>query len=318
MAKTRVESVEASRKKNNWQTNWVDIKRSWQLYIIILLPIAYLVIFAYVPMYGILLAFKRFSISRGVFNSPWVGLYYFKQFFNSTSSRTIIGNTLYINIISLLFGFPIPIILAIALNEIRSIFFKKTVQMVTYAPYFISTVVMVGILFQVLDPNRGLVNTIITSLGFQSINFMEKASWFVPVYVISGIWQGAGYSAIIYISALSGVDKQLQEAAIIDGANRLRRIWHIDLPAILPTVVIMLIFAISSMMNIGFEKIFLMQNSINASASEVISTFVYKVGLVNADYSFSTAVGLFNSVVNVLLLLFANIAAKRLTGTGVI
>ena len=300
------------------QQLWRDIQRSWQLYVIILLPVIYLVVFSYVPMYGILLAFKRFSISKGVIGSPWVGMYYFQQFFNSPSARTTIFNTLYINFVGLLFGFPIPILLAVALNETQKIFFKKTVQMVTYAPYFISTVVMVGILFQVLDPNRGLVNMILKSLGFPAIGFMEKASWFVPVYVISGIWQGTGYSAIIYISALSGVDKQLQEAAIIDGANRLRRIWHVDMPAILPTVVIMLIFAIGSMMNIGFEKIFLMQNAVNASASEVISTFVYKVGLVRADYSFSTAVGFFNSGVNVMLLLFSNWFAKRLTGTGVL
>ena len=295
---------------------WKRIKNHWRFYLIIFLPLAYIVIFAYLPMPGILMAFERYSPSKGILGSPWVGLRYFKQFLSSPSSLTVIWNTLAIGVYSLVAGFPFPILLAIGLNEVGAKGFKKTVQMVTYAPYFISTVVMVGMLMQILDLRSGIVNQVISAMGFEPINFMGRPKMFRSIYVWSGIWQGTGYSAIIYLAALAGVSKELQEAAIVDGASRIKRIWHVDLPAIRSQIVILLIFNVGSVMNVGYEKVYLMQNSLNASTSEVISTFVYKVGLINADYSFSTAVGLFNSLVSILLLTGTNFIAKKLTDTG--
>lgn len=288
----------------------------WQFYLIIALPLIYIIIFNYVPMYGVLMAFQRFSPSKGIWGSTWVGLQNFVQFFSSPSSVRTIWNTLVIGVYQLVAGFPIPIILAVALNEVGNRFFKKTVQMVTYAPYFISTVVLVGMMFQVMDLRNGIVNHFITALGGEAINFMGEADMFRHIYVWSGVWQSAGYNSIIYIAALAGVSKELQEAAIIDGASRLKRIWHVDLPAIAPQIIILLIFNVGSVMGVGYEKVYLMQNSLNTSKSEVISTFVYKVGLVNADYGFSTAVGLFNSLISIILLTSTNFIAKKLSDTS--
>ena len=303
-------------KRGRGHETWKKMKNHWRFYLIIFLPLAYIIIFAYVPMPGILMAFERFSPSKGLFGSPWVGLKYFEQFFSSPSSVKIIWNTLAIGVYSLVAGFPFPILLAIGLNEVGSKGFKKTVQMVTYAPYFISTVVMVGMLMQFLDPRIGMINQLTSVFGIEPVNFMGKPKMFRSIYVWSGIWQGTGYSAIIYLAALSGVSKELQEAAIVDGASRVKRIWHVDLPAIRSQIVILLIFSVGSIMNVGYEKVYLMQNSLNASTSEVISTFVYKVGLVNADYSFSTAVGLFNSLISIILLTGTNFISKKLTDTG--
>lgn len=295
---------------------WKKFLSHWQFYLIIALPLLYIIVFCYVPMYGVLMAFQRFSPSKGIWGSTWVGLQNFQQFFSSPSSVKTIWNTLVIGVYSLVAGFPIPIILAVALNEVGNRFFKKTVQMVTYAPYFISTVVLVGMMFQIMDLRNGIVNHFITALGGEAINFMGEANLFRHIYVWSGIWQGAGYSSIIYIAALAGVSKELQEAAIIDGATRLKRIWHVDLPAIAPQIIILLIFNVGSVMGVGYEKVLLMQNSLNTSKSEVISTFVYKVGLVNADYGFSTAVGLFNSLISIILLTSTNFIAKKLSDTS--
>ncbi|MDR0554913.1 MAG: ABC transporter permease subunit [Treponema sp.] len=290
---------------------------SWQYWLIIALPLAYIVIFAYVPMTGILMAFKDYSPRRGIWNSPWVGFRWFEQFLTTPSGVNVILNTLRLGFYSLIAGFPIPILLAVGLNEIRAIRFKKSVQMITYAPYFISTVVMVGMMMQLMDLRLGIFNRLILLAGGKGVNFFGEAGIFPHLYVWSGIWQTMGYSSIIYIAALSGVDRETQEAAIVDGASRLQRIWHVDLPSIRPTVVILLIFSCGSIMSIGFEKVYLMQNPINISASEVISTFVYKVGLQNANYSFSTAVGIFNSVIAFVLMITVNQLAKRLTGAGV-
>jgi multiple sugar transport system permease protein/putative aldouronate transport system permease protein len=281
------------------------------------LPLAYIIIFCYVPMGGILMAFKDYSPRRGIWQSPWVGLKWFKQFLTTPSGLTVIVNTLRLGFYSLLAGFPIPILLAVALNEIRSLRFKKMVQMVTYAPYFISVVVMVGMLMQLTDLRIGIFNRLIVILGGRPVNFFGEARIFPHLYVWSGIWQTMGYSSIIYIAALSGVNKETQEAAIVDGASRIQRIWHVDLPAIRPTIVILLIFNCGSIMSIGFEKAYLMQNPINMATAEVISTFVYKVGLQNANYSFSTAVGLFNSVVGFVLMVTVNQISKKLTDTSV-
>jgi ABC-type polysaccharide transport system permease subunit len=285
--------------------------RHWQLYLIILLPLAYIIIFNYVPMYGIQLAFKRFSPSKGILGSPWVGLRYFDSFFSSPSSLRIIWNTLSVSLYSLVVGFFFPIFLAICLNETKSKGFKQTAQMVTYAPYFISTVVMVGMVLQFLDPRLGIVNKIIALFGGAETNLMGEPGAFQSIYVWSGLWQTIGYSAIIYLAALAGVSPELQEAAIIDGCNRAQRIWNVDLPSIMPTIIIMLIMSFGFIMSVGFEKVFLMQNDMNLSASEIISTYTYKVGVVNANFGYATAVGLFNSVVNVVLLISANTIAKR-------
>lgn len=292
------------------------IGKHWQFYLLMLLPLTFIIVFAYLPMPGILMAFKRFSPSKGILGSPWVGLAHFRQFFASPSSLKIIWNTLYLGFYTLIAGFPIPILLAIAINEVQGKWFKKTVQMVTYAPYFISTVVMVGIIMQITDPRLGIVNRLITALGGTAVNFMGTPSIFPSLYVWSGVWQNSGYSAIIYIAALAGVSREVQEAAIVDGASRLRRIWHVDLPAIRPQIMILLIFNMGNILNIGFEKVYLMQNSMNLATSEIISTFVYKVGLVNADYSFSTAVGLFNSLICLVMLVSTNFLSKKFTDTG--
>lgn len=289
---------------------------NWQFWAIVAVPLIYVILFAYVPMGGIIMAFKDYSIRKGIWGSDWVGLAYFRQFLMSPSSSKVIINTLVLGFYSLLASFPIPILLAVCLNEIGSVKFKKTVQMITYAPYFISTVVMVGILMQITDLRTGLLNNLIVLLGGKPINFFGDPKMFRHLYVWSGVWQTAGYSAIIYIAALAGVNPELKEAALCDGATRLERIWHVDLPAIRPTIVTMLIFACGNMINIGFDKVYLMQNDMNASTSEVISTFVYKVGLVNANYGFSTAAGLFQSLVSFIMLVVVNQISKKITETS--
>ena len=288
----------------------------WPLYVLILPPIIYVAIFSYVPMYGVLLAFKQYMPLEGIIGSPWVGFSHFEQFFSSPSSWRIIKNTILISIYSLVAGFPLPILLAVALNEVRIQWFKKSVQMLTYAPYFISSVVLVGIVMQVLDPRIGLINQFIQLFGGDPINFMGDPQSFRSIYVWMGIWQGTGYGAIIYLAALAGVSKDLQEASIIDGASKVRRIWHVDLPSIRSTIVILLVLSIGGIMSVGFETIYLMQNNLNLSVSEIISTYVYKVGLINSNYGFSTAIGLFNSIINLILLIIANFTARKLTDSG--
>ena len=286
---------------------------NWQFWVIIAIPIIYAIIFAYIPMAGIVLAFQDFSIRKGIFGSEWVGLRYFKQFLTSTSSVLVIKNTLILGIYSFLASFPVPILLAIGINEMRAKRYKKAVQMATYAPYFISIVVLVGMMMQMMDLRSGIINVFIQKLGFSPINFFGDPKIFRHLYVWSGVWQSAGYASIIYLAALSGVSKELQEAAIVDGANRVKRILHVDIPAILPTIIIMLIFNCASIVSIGLDKVFLMQNSLNASVSEVISTFVYKVGVVNSNIGFSTAAGLFQSVVSFVLLVIVNRVCKKIT-----
>ena len=286
---------------------------NWQFWVIIAVPIIYAIIFAYVPMAGIVLAFQDFSIRKGIFGSDWVGLRYFKQFLTSTSSVLVIKNTLILGVYSFLASFPVPIILAIGINEMRAKRYKKAVQMVTYAPYFISIVVLVGMMMQMMDLRSGIINVILQKIGLEPVNFFGNPKIFRHLYVWSGVWQSAGYASIIYLAALSGVSKELQEAAIVDGANRVKRILHVDIPAILPTIIIMLIFNCASIVSIGLDKVFLMQNSLNASVSEVISTFVYKVGVVNSNVGFSTAAGLFQAVVAFVLLVIVNRICKKIT-----
>ncbi len=290
--------------------------KNWQFWLIIAIPVIYAFVFAYIPMGGILLAFKDYSPKRGILGSDWVGLKYFKQFLTSNSSLLVIKNTLILGVYSLIVNFPLPILLAIGLNEMRHVRYRKFIQMVTYAPYFISVVVMVGMMMQMMDLRTGIINVLLQKIGFDPINFFGDVKMFRHLYVWSGLWQTAGYSSIIFIAALAGVSPELQEAAIVDGASRVQRIWHVDIPAILPTVITMLIFNCASVVSIGFDKVFLMQNSMNANVSEVISTFVYKVGVTQSDFGFSTAAGLFQSVTSFVLLVVVNKICKKLTETS--
>ena len=285
----------------------------WQLYLMVAMPVAFIIIFHYVPMGGIIIAFKDYSIRRGIWASEWVGFRYFKQFLTTPVFMNLVRNTIRLSIYGMVAGFAMPIMLALALNEARGRFFKKTVQMVTYFPYFISTVVLVGILLQVLSLRGGFVNNIIGLLGGKPINFMGEISLWRSIYVWSGVWHTTGYGAIIYIAALSGVDPQLVESAIIDGVSRIQRVRYIDIPAIAPTITIMLILAIGNIMSVGFEKVYLMQNNLNLDVSEIIATYVYKRGLINYQFAYSTAVGLFNSVINFTLLIAANAVARRVS-----
>ncbi|MCI8622707.1 MAG: sugar ABC transporter permease [Provencibacterium sp.] len=297
-------------------TAFKKIKRHWQLYLIFLVPLAVVLIFSYGPMYGLQIAFKDFMASKGIVGSPWVGLKHFRSFITSYQFPRLLGNTLGISIYSLLAGFPIPVLLALMINECGNAKFKKSVQMVSYAPHFISTVIMVSILLMFLSPRSGFINNVVALFGGERIDFIAKPEYFKSLYVWSGIWQNMGYSSIIYIAALAGIDPALHEAAVVDGASKLRRIWHIDIPGILPTVIIMLILDCGKLMNVGYEKVLLMQNSLNMSSSDIISTFVYRMGLEQAQYSFSTAVGLFNSVINTVLLVAVNQVARKCSETS--
>ena len=279
-------------------------------------PLLYFAIFKYVPMANAVIAFKDYNVVKGIWESPWVGFKHFALFFNNPAFWTLMKNTLGLSIYGLAVGFPIPIILAVCLNEIKDGFFKRVVQLVTYAPYFISTVIMVSMMMLLLSPRLGVVNVALSTFGFKQINFLGIPNFFSSLYVWSGVWQFAGYSAIVYLAALSSVDPQLYEAAKIDGASRIQRIFNIDLPGIMPVAVIILILNVGNLLGVGFEKVYLLQNPLNLSTSEVIATYVYKIGLLNANFSFATAVGLFNSVINMILLIAVNAFAKRISDTG--
>ena len=305
-----------TRKPGLWQDARKSFRRHWQLYLVIVPPLLYFLIFKYIPMVNAVIAFKDYSVVQGIWGSPWVGFKHFNLFFENPVFWRLVRNTFYLSLYALAVGFPIPILLALCLNEVGSAFFKRAVQLVTYAPYFISTVVMVSMIILLLAPRLGIANRLLTELGFSPINFLGRPNLFRSIYVWSDVWQNAGYAAIIYLAALAGIDPTLYEAAKVDGASRLQKIWYIDLPGILPTALIILILSVGSLMAVGFEKVFLLQNPLNLSQSEVIATYVYKVGLLNANFSFATAVGLFNSVINLGLLVLVNAFAKRLAGTS--
>jgi putative aldouronate transport system permease protein len=288
-----------------------SLRRNWDLYLLIAPVVAYFVIFQYVPMYGLQIAFKDFIATKGIAGSDWVGLKHFERFFDSYLFWRVITNTLGIGLYELAVGFPVPILLALMINEVRGKRFKKTIQTVTYAPHFLSTVVVVGMLMIFLSPNNGIINRITQLFGHKTIAFMTEPVWFKTIYVFSDVWQQMGWSSIIYLASLTGIDPQLHEAAKVDGASRLRRIWHINLPGILPTIIILLILNIGSVLAVGFEKVLLMQNSLNMESSDIVATYVYRSGIVDAQYSFSAAVGLFNSVINFILLVSVNKIAKK-------
>lgn len=292
------------------------ILNNYELYLFILPTVIYFLIFHYAPIYGVQLAFKDFVATKGIWGSPWVGFKHFEMFFSSHYFWEIIGNTIGISLYALIAGFPIPIIFALMLNEISSKRYKKLVQTVAYAPHFISTVVMVGMLYIFLHPVYGIVNTLIKFLGFEPVDFINKPEYFKSLYVWSGIWQSTGWNSVIYFAVLSNIDPEQHEAAIIDGASRLQRIWYINIPVLIPTAIILLILNMGRIMSVGFEKVYLMQTPLNINASEVISTYVYKIGLQGARFSFTTAIGLFDSVINFLLLITVNKLAKKLSSTS--
>lgn len=292
------------------------IKSNIPLYVLLFPSIILLIIFAYIPMFGLVIAFKDYSPANGILNSPWVGFKYFTQFFNSVQFGTTMMNTLKISIYSILVGFPLPILLALLCNQLRAGKFKKVFQVTTYLPHFISTMVMCGIIILFLSPNSGLIANIFKSLGWTMPNLLSKPDSFAGVYVWSDVWQHIGWDSIIYLAALSAIDPTYYEAATMDGASRMQKILNIDLPLLFPTAMILLILRAGSLLSIGFEKVLLLQNPLNLAGSEVISTYVYKVGMQNFQYSYSTAIGLFNTVVNLIILLSVNWFSKRYTKTG--
>jgi putative aldouronate transport system permease protein len=291
-------------------------RRHWQLYLLILVPIAYFIIFKYVPMANTVIAFKDYNVVDGVWGSDWAGLKHFERFFNNPVFWPLLRNTFLLSAYVVLASFPVPIILALALNEVRLRFFKNTVQMVTYAPYFISTVVVVSMTILFLSPRLGLAGDVTQFFGLGSIDFLSNPDYFRHIYVFTDVWQTMGYSAVIYLAALAGIDPSLYEAARVDGATRWQKILHVDIPGILPTAMIVLVLGVGNVMAIGFEKAYLFQNSLNVSQSEIIPTYTYKVGLLSADFSQAAAIGLFNGVINLVLLLGVNAVVKRLTGNG--
>ena len=300
-------------KKSRFQ----GVLRHWDLYLMMLLPLTWFIIFAYVPMVGLQIAFRNFLPIHGFFGSDFVGFMHFERFFNSFHFRRVITNTLSINIYTLIVGFPIPIIFALMLNELRSKRYKSLVQNLTYIPNFLSAVVVVSILQLMLCPDNGVINNFMRSfLNMNPINFMAVPGYFQHIFVWSGVWETMGWNAIIFLAALAGVDPGFYEAATIDGASRLQKIIYISLPCISGTIVIMLLLRLGTIMHIGFEKILLMQNPLNMSRSDVVSTFVYRSGILGADFSFATAVGFFNSVLNFSLLVVANAIARRFCRTS--
>ncbi len=292
----------------------LQMRRRWQLYVLLILPLAYIITFSYVPILGAQIAFRDYKVAGGIWNSQWVGLANFERFFNSFQFERLIVNTLSLGLYLLVAGLPIPIILALSLNQVRTLWFKKTVQMATYAPHFISTVVMVGLILQMLNPRFGVMAQITNALGLAPISAMSKPELYQSIFVWSDIWQHMGFAAIIYLAALTTIDPALHEAAVVDGASRLRRIWHIDIPGIMPIVTMLLILNFGNFINIGFEKVLLLQNPVNTSISEILDTYLYKVGLASPtlDFSYATAIGLFKGVIALIMVVFANYSVKKL------
>ncbi|MCR2803576.1 ABC transporter permease [Paenibacillus soyae] len=295
---------------------WVKIRQNYELYLFLLPAVAIYLVFKYYPMYGVQIAFKDFRASKGIWGSEWVGFEHFIRFFEAYNFWPIMENTILLSVYSLVFSFPIPIIVALMLNQMMAKRYKKFVQTVIYAPHFISTVVLVGMLGVFLSPNSGIVNHIITFFGGEPVLFMADEGWFRPLYILSGIWQETGFATIIYLAALAGVNPELHEAAVMDGASKWKRIRHVDIPGILPTIIILLVLAMGNVMSVGFEKAYLMQSDLNYAVSNIIPTYVYELGIQKAQYSFSAAIGLFNAVINVVLLVTVNKVAKKLTETS--
>lgn len=297
---------------------WKKVLEYKQAYFLLLIPLVYLIIFSYGPIYGLQIAFKDFTPKEGIWGSPWVGFDHFIRFFSFYDCGRIILNTLLLSFYNILAGIPIPLIFALSINQVNNVFFKKTVQMISYAPHFISVVVMVGMILQFFSP-IGLINNVIILFGGNAVNFLGQSENFRHLYIWTGVWQNFGFSSVLYLGVLSSVDTQLHEAAVVDGANKLQRVWHIDFPALLPTMVTMLILNVGRVMSLGFEKVLLMQNPTNTQVSEIISTYVYKLGFASAfpDYSYTTAIGLFQSIIGLILILIVNKVANRVSDAGI-
>lgn len=291
------------------------LKKDWQLYSLLVLPIIYLVIFKYIPMIGNVIAFRRFMPGGSIFGEEWVGLHYFKMFISDANFWHVFKNTLMTSSLTLLFCFPAPIIIALLLNEIKSQRFKKFVQTTSYLPHFLSIVIISGMVLQ-LTSTSGAINALIQAFGGKPILFMQDPDWFRPIYVISEVWQTAGWGAILYLAALTNIDDSLYEAAKIDGANRWKQTIHITIPGILPTVIVLLILNIGSIMAVGFEKILLLYNPLNYETSDVISTYLFRVGLQSSNFSYATAIGLFEAIIGLILVFSANYLSKKFTDTG--
>jgi putative aldouronate transport system permease protein len=288
-------------------------RRDWDLLLIISLPFAYYVLFRYVPMYGIVLAFKDFSIRKGILGSPWVGLQWFNQFFSSPYFFRLVRNTFLLSVYTLVFSFPVPIVFAIILSEIRHRWYQRFTQTTSYLPYFISMVVAMGMVVNFLNPEEGVVNIILEKLGAAPVDFMNSARWFRSVYVASGIWQTFGFNAILYLAAITSIDVQLFEAATMDGATRMQKIRFITLPSISTTIIILLILNLGNMLNVGFEKIILLYTPSTYETADVISTYVYRRGILENNFGFGTAVGLFNSVINFVLIVVFNRISRKMS-----
>ena len=296
-----------------------NLKKHWQLFLFLILPLLYIIIFAYGPMMGLQIAFKDFDAAKGVWGSPWVGLKHFKNFISSYQFARVLKNTLFTSVYSLVARFPVPILLALSINIMRNKRFKKATQMIVYVPHFISVVVLVGMVNQFFNPFVGLYGNIYKMMfGTNAPDLLSSPTSFLHMYVWSGVWQNMGWDSIIYLAALSSVSPDLHEAAQMDGASRLRRVISIDLPAIMPTIILLLIINAGQVMNLGFEKIYLMQNDVNLRLSEVISTYVYKVGISasGGNYSYATAIGMFNSIINFILVSTVNWLANKYGDTS--
>jgi len=296
---------------------WKDIKRDYWLYIFLIPVIAYYALFRYLPMYGLQIAWKDFKLIDGIWGSPWVGWKHFEKLFNTRDFPMILRNTVLLNVYSLVIGFPMPIMLALLFNEVRLLWFKRFTQQLIYIPHFFSWVVMGGMVIGVLSPSTGIVNAIVKLFGGEPVYFMISTFWWPLVFVISGIWKEAGWGTIVYLAAISGVDQELYEAAYIDGANRWKQTWHITLPCIRPTIVILLILRMGSMMDVGFEQVYILMTTPVRSVADVISTYVYRMGIENIYYSQTTALGLFQSIISCVLLLSTNYTSRKLTGGGI-
>ena len=317
MKNNMVSKAPFSYRSNRLNKGIKNIFKHWQLYVIMIPAVLFYIFFMYKPMWGLQIAFKDFKIFAGMDKSPWVGFKHFSAFLSSPYFGRNLKNTLLINFYGLLFGFPIPILLALMLNEVKNLYFKKTIQTLTYLPHFISIVVIAGIVVNFLSPTNGLVNILIEKLGGEKVHFLIKKEYFRTIFITMNIWKEAGFNAIVYLAALSGIDPNLYEAAYVDGANKFKRIWHVTIPGIMPTIVVLLVLKIGGMLSVGYEAIILLYQPATYETADVISTYVYRMGLgEQAQYSYAAAVGLFNAVVSVILVMFANKVSKKLSGTS--
>ncbi|MCC5895691.1 MAG: sugar ABC transporter permease [Alkalibacterium sp.] len=297
---------------SRWESTSKSLRKDWQLYTFLILPILYLIIFQYLPMIGNVIAFRRFVPGGSMLGQDFVGLRYFEMFWNDRTFWRVFRNTFTIGGLTLLFNFPIPIIFALLLNEVKSVKFKRFVQTASYLPYFISMVIIAGMIMEMLSAN-GIINQMIAYFGGDTIIFLQRAEWFRTIYVASGVWQTTGWGAILYLAALTNIDPNLYEAAAIDGAGRLKQTWHVTIPGILPTIMTLLILNIGNFMNVGFEKVFLLYNPLTYETGDVISTYLYRIGLGSANFSYATAIGLAQAVVGFVLVMSANMLSRKLT-----